>query len=621
MDVARLAVQVDTTDLKDGKADLDNFTASGKRAEDQVRKTNNTTTETAKKAGDQLKVNTFHSANLFAQWNDIGVMMASGQSPFMLALQQGSQVNQILAQMGNRQQILRALASSFSAMVNPVSLVTFGLIGGTAALGQWALSAVGASKDTKTLAEAMEDLGDGIAAYKRAALEGAELADYLAEEFGSVTAESIELAERLQQLRMAEIMIDAANATDQLTASFRGGLRSELARLVDFFDQMEYTGEQATAAAERFAQQLETIRTADGPEQQLDAVRGLADQLLEAAGSVDAMTEEQRDYYSLLLQTAQRLSLVVSLTKDVADETGNAADEAGRLAENLLDALSAKNRLDSDYDPGAQGVPGGRGRVIPDRTDGILSGFGGEFIDFDRGGRSRRGGGSDSFEDDLQRLREELRTEREVIDEWYLEGQEILADRRAQELLGIEEHNAAKLALEHEYNARVSQLQIDQAEHVKSAQQRATSAALDFLDTLAQQSKGAAIALLAVNTGLRIAEAIQNTAVAATRALAELGPILGPPAAAKIKAFGAAQVGLIAANAALRLGTYSSGSGSGGSIASGVGTTSAVAAEPTPVSRNVAIQLEGQSFTRDQVRDLINEINEAVDDGAIIRLV
>jgi len=54
-------------------------------------------------------------------------------------------------------------------------------------------------------------------------------------------------------------------------------------------------------------------------------------------------------------------------------------------------------------------------------------------------------------------------------------------------------------------------------------------------------------------------------------------------------------------------------------IAAGV----AAAAPAAPaVSRNVAISLTGgDMFSRDQVINLINSINEAVEDGAIVRLV
>lgn len=75
------------------------------------------------------------------------------------------------------------------------------------------------------------------------------------------------------------------------------------------------------------------------------------------------------------------------------------------------------------------------------------------------------------------------------------------------------------------------------------------SAAIGALQSFAGQSKKAAIALVLVNKALAIAQAIQNTAAAATKALMVYGPTpQGFAAAATAQAFGAAQIALIAAS-------------------------------------------------------------------------
>ncbi|WP_329605643.1 phage tail length tape measure family protein [Rhizobium alarense] len=52
------------------------------------------------------------AGNLAAQFNDIGVQLAGGQSPFLIALQQGSQIGQVLGPMG-RERPFRRLAAHF----------------------------------------------------------------------------------------------------------------------------------------------------------------------------------------------------------------------------------------------------------------------------------------------------------------------------------------------------------------------------------------------------------------------------------------------------------------------------------------------------------------------------
>ena len=54
----------------------------------------------ATKTGTAMKTSGAHTANLAAQFNDIGVMLAAGQSPLLLAMQQGTQVSQVFTQMG-----------------------------------------------------------------------------------------------------------------------------------------------------------------------------------------------------------------------------------------------------------------------------------------------------------------------------------------------------------------------------------------------------------------------------------------------------------------------------------------------------------------------------------------
>lgn len=118
------------------------------------------------------------------------------------------------------------------------------------------------------------------------------------------------------------------------------------------------------------------------------------------------------------------------------------------------------------------------------------------------------------------------------------------------------EHDAALALMQSEQDAYFRM-----QEAKKYAQTQAVYAAVGLLEMLGQENEIAAQAALAVNTALSIAQAIQNTAVASTRALAELGPIAGPPAAASIQMWGAAQVALIAAQGVLK---FASSFGKGG---------------------------------------------------------
>lgn len=148
-----------------------------------------------------------------------------------------------------------------------------------------------------------------------------------------------------------------------------------------------------------------------------------------------------------------------------------------------------------------------------------------------------------------------------------------------------------------------------------SMRQAALGSAINLLDQFAGKSKAAAIASITISKGLALAQNAQNTLVAQTRALAELGPILGPPAAAKIGLYGKVNAALIAATGLAQAANVGRGNAqvfSGGVPA--VNTTSGSSGQAQP-SRNISISLTGSSFGAGGIRDLISEINAAIGDG------
>ena len=71
-----------------------------------------------------LMPNRFNTANIAAQFQDIGVTAAMGMNPLTIALQQGTQLSAILNSMQNP---LKGLAVAFKSILNPVSLLSIGI--------------------------------------------------------------------------------------------------------------------------------------------------------------------------------------------------------------------------------------------------------------------------------------------------------------------------------------------------------------------------------------------------------------------------------------------------------------------------------------------------------------
>lgn len=108
--------------------------------------------------GQATRASSMHTANLAAQLNDIGVM-AAYQNPIQLALQQGTQINQVFSQMGGGIGAVRSLGGAIRQIINPLSLLTIGIIAFGAAGFQWLMSL---REEAKSLEDVFEDLSSAI---------------------------------------------------------------------------------------------------------------------------------------------------------------------------------------------------------------------------------------------------------------------------------------------------------------------------------------------------------------------------------------------------------------------------------------------------------------------------
>lgn len=183
--------------------------------------------------------------------------------------------------------------------------------------------------------------------------------------------------------------------------------------------------------------------------------------------------------------------------------------------------------------------------------------------------------------------------------------QEALSELREQELTQEQIFQQRKTEIEN--SASKDRVAISQAEEEakRSAQQATLSAAASLLSIFANENKAAAIAVIAIQKGLAIAQAIQNTQVASLRALAELGPIAGPPVAAKIEAFGATRVALIAATGLAQAAGTSSGGGSSINASASQSRSQSNAPSPEPPRQSSSFEIKGLS----RINELLSRYN------------
>lgn len=138
--------------------------------------------------------------------------------------------------------------------------------------------------------------------------------------------------------------------------------------------------------------------------------------------------------------------------------------------------------------------------------------------------------------------------------------------------------------------------------------------ALGLLNTLGVKSKAAAIAAVLLNRGLAISQAIQNTAVAVTKALT-----VDPTGAlaARVATLGKIQIGIIAATGALEVANIAGGNAGGiggttlGTPANPLPTTGAADAEGATARKNVTVVFNGPITERDALLGIIKDAFDA----------
>ncbi|WP_172298361.1 phage tail length tape measure family protein [Pseudoruegeria sp. HB172150] len=268
-------------------------------------------------------------ANLTAQFNDVGVMLAAGQNPLQLALQQGSQITQVLGPLGAGGAV-RALGSAFLSLLSPINLITIGSIAAGAAMFQWLTSA---GEEAKTLEDILDDLDDAIDNVRsRATLSAAEIR----EEFGSISPEIARLLRDLRDIGFDELVGRANAASERLVST------------LDLRQLAAFTGETGTRrwsrtgrapVAEGLLGDLQSVGDAEDLDGQIQALEAFQTNLLAAAEATGGLTTEQRELYDQTVLVEDRLRRA----QGAAGATGAALLELGKdIAKSVSDVVSAR---------------------------------------------------------------------------------------------------------------------------------------------------------------------------------------------------------------------------------------------------------------------------------------
>lgn len=295
-----------------------------------------------------------------------------------------------------------------------------------------------------------------------------------------------------------------------------------------------------------------------------------------------------------------------SINKQGAPGLRNLAAEAKEAEKQFKLMADAINRAHED----AMNWATSGQQIENSDTEGRLKMFG-QVEDFE-GRNSER----------LEALRQTLLTEEEIEVEAHSRRLEQLEALTEEELSLLGGKHSALEQLERQHQNRMIEIDMRKHQAVRSMEVGTFQLASGLLQKFAGESKTAAIAIIAIEKGLAIAQIQMNTAVAVMRAFAELGPIAGAAAAAKIKALGAIQTGLVLATGFIEAAQVSGG---GGTTSVDLPPSQGVTVAPTgtigtPLDASVSrqttvVHLHGETFSKKQLRDLFDLLNEGGRDG------
>lgn len=587
-----------------------------------------------KAAGVQMQNYGSHTANVFSQLNDIAVMLAAGQNPIQLAMQQGMQLNQVWGQMGGKVGAVgTVLRGAFMSLLNPLNLVTIGVIAGGAALVNYFTSG---SEKARSFEDTLSDLVDATQAVRDVTWQST---DSMIAKYGQLTESIMGAIAAQQQFALDNQMMAANDAVAALKTLTDEGVASIVnmqqqievlrqqpiiddSRILDLTENMNYLAGEMGLTVTQAVNLNSALQDYSGAKGLVDkaaaatAVRVALEGTSLAGGEMARSINQSELALYEAVSAAQKLWAETKIAEAAAKALSIAAPNGswmegaigsvGALTSKLWAAVTAKSALASAGTTSTAGMGRGtsmggpaldpygfRSGLAADAAAGLSVGSAG-----DAGG----GGGTDPYQANLDRLVASLMTERETVEKWYADNEVILNDRRAMELLGASAHKDAMLDLERQYHEKLSKIKDDSDAYNLGS----TAKLFGDLNTMAG---GGYEGLLRAQKAFAAAEALVNTYRGAAQELAR--PTATPwqkfAAVAKVVAAG---MGLVNA---IKGGGKAGAGGSGGSSAQ----TTAASSQPV-ADRVTTVSFAGDPFMVAIAESVMKQMYDASGNGRVL---
>lgn len=305
------------------------------------------------KVSKSLNKTRFETANVAAQFQDIAVQLQGGASPLTVALQQGTQLSQVLGQRGASGAV-GLLGAAFSSLLNPVSLATIGIIalGGTAV--QYATKAASGVDDLDTTLK-----------------QHAELLKSLKDVYGE-TGKSFNVATK-ESAAVLKTLLDLK--TDAAQKQFDNLARSVANSVTDIIAVTDSIGgstviEQAAAKYGKFKDTIDEFRASvSAGKPDVIAFRAALAELIKSDAG-EEVKKQARALYDLSDGAAQA-QLAIQKTAEANREFSASALAASEQGEKFAKALK---KLDASVTPDL--TP--REKIMRDYTEALVAAGGTE---------------------------------------------------------------------------------------------------------------------------------------------------------------------------------------------------------------------------------------------------
>lgn len=517
------------------------------------------------------------------------------------AQQVGYQVGDFFVQVQSGTSFLVAFGQQATQLAGLIP----GVLGAAIGIGISALTAIGSAffrstEGAKTFQDSLSSVNDVLSETSNLVKIANGDFSELEEKFGSLAPAIKALAETRAEVSIRQMADAAKELNTQLTDMYSGSAWTNVSRAEDLANAFSLN----TMESRNLANAMSELASQDTLGGQVEAATALREMLLKTFGPVREMTSEQFNFYLQVLQTEEAYRELLNRTGEVSGEISlmegamalfTSASGAAAVAVNGIETaassalgvvtnlatkmweaaqarIAANRELETmkmEFSPAGRALEayGSRGTV----SNRPVTFSDGTVLEKPKPSPARGGLGKSNS---VEALVNQLQTERETIDEWYVESQDALRNASESELQIIGGYNEAKLRLEKEYQDRLKGIR-DEG-HVTALGDAET-----FFGGMAAIAQAGGDRTVKAMRVFSAAQALINSYVAFTEVLKDPS-FIGRPFAR----FGAAASALssgLAAVAAIK------GGGSGGGSMSRGSATVAASSNSAPAPQTVFI--------------------------------